>query len=91
MKSRILRFGFVRADYDPLNKRLNYSEYSDTFLHIIHLETQNLYICTGLTAFGVEKIPPTYKQREFTEFYGEYPPKIFNNTDNAVNELILSV
>ena len=91
MKSQILRFGFVRADYDPITKRLIYSEYADTFLHIIHLESQNLYICTGLTAFGFEKIPTVYKQREFTEFYMEQPPKISNNTNNAVNELILSV
>lgn len=60
-------------------------------LHIIFLKTEKIYLCNGMTANHKEKIPFPFSQNEFTKFYGENPPRISNNKEKAVNELIQSV
>jgi len=45
----------------------------------------------GMTANNKNKIPFPFSQKEFTNFYGEYPPRISNNKEKAVNELIQSI
>ena len=43
-----------------------------------------------MTAFNKEKIPILFNDYEFSEFYGDKPPKISNNKDMVVNEIVQS-
>jgi len=83
-----IKYGFVRAGISQLAHKTNFSKEGKAYLHITSLENQNLYICTGITAFNKDKIPVLFNNYEFSEFYGEKPPKISNNKDKVVNEIV---
>ena len=85
-----IKYGFVRAGISSLAHRTNFSRDGKAYLHITSLENQKLYICTGMTAFNKDKIPALFNNYEFLEFYEERPPKISNNKDMVVNEIVQS-
>ncbi len=86
-----IQFGFVCAGYSPTAGRTIYSKYAKIHLHIIFLKTENIYLCNGMTANNKNKIPFPFNQSEFINFYKEDHPRILNNKEKAVNELIKSV
>ena len=86
-----IKFGFIGAGYSPIASKLIFSTHARMYLHVLFLESENKYICTGMTAFNKEKIPLPFSSHEFSEFYGEIPPEIVNNKKKVVNELVQSV
>ena len=86
-----IQYGFVCAGYSPTASKTIFSQYGRAYLHIILLKVEKMYICNGMTAFNKHKIPFPFKTHEFSEFYGEKPPKLSNNRKKAVNELVLNI
>ena len=87
MENQNKKFGFVRANFNHIDKEFTFLRTGKEFLHIIFFKERNLYFCTGLTKYSKEKIPSPYDQHEFIEFYRKIPPRITDYQNEYKNHL----